>query len=103
MKVPVGRHVNRASNRRIRRFQKKLVKLLKALGAEGWIICVQDESVVTADVRLRKGVYTLRNKRAVYTITGSHAKIMQFGLLTADGRGYFEGHKRSPRTSSRRS
>ncbi len=94
MKVPVGRHVNRASNRRIRRFQKKLAKILKALEAEGWIICVQDESVVTADARLRKGVYTLRNKRAVYTITGSHAKIIEFGLLTADGRGYFEGHKR---------
>ena len=93
MKVPVGRHVNRASKRRIRRFQKK-VKGLEALTAEGWVMCVQDETIVIADVRLRKGVYTLKKKRAVYKYTGNHAKIIEFGLLTADGRGYFEGHKR---------
>ena len=38
----------------------------------------------------RKGVYTLRGKRAVYTYTGSHAKTAVFGLITDDGLSFFK-------------
>ena len=55
--------------------------------AEGRVMCVQDETVVIDDVRLRKGVYTLKKKRAVYKHAGNHAKVMQFGLPAADGGG----------------
>ena len=61
MKVPVGRHVNRASKRRIRRFQKK-VRGLESLMAEGRVMRARDEPIVIADVRLRRGVYTLKKK-----------------------------------------
>ena len=93
MKTPAGRHANRAGNRRIRRFQKK-VKGLESLTAEGRVMCVQDETVVIADDRLRKGVYTPKKKRAVYEYTGNHAKAMQFGLKAADGRVHIGRHDR---------
>ena len=47
-----------------------------------------------ADVRLHKGACTLKKKRAACKHAGNHTKVIQFGLLTADGGGYFEGHKR---------
>ena len=93
MKVPVGRHVNRASTRRIRRFQKK-ASGLESLMAEGRVMCARDEAIAMADVRLRKGACTLTKKRAACKCTGNHAKIVQFGLPAADGRGCFESHKR---------
>ena len=57
-------------------------------------MCVQDETVVIADDRLRKGVYTPKKKRAVYEYTGNHAKAMQFGLKAADGRVHIGRHDR---------
>ena len=62
--------------------------------AEGRVMRARDETMVIADVRLRKGAYTLKKKRAVYKYTGNRARVVQFGLLTADGRGYFERHER---------
>ena len=35
-------------------------------------------------------VYTPRGIRGVYTYTGSHSKTIVFGLLTADGEGFFQ-------------
>ena len=70
--VPVGRHVNRASTRRIRRFQKK-ARGFESLMAEGRAMRARDETIVIADVRLRKGVCTLKKKRAAYKYTGNHA------------------------------
>lgn len=43
-----------------------------------------------ADTRTRRGVYTLKGKRAVYTYTGSHARTVVFGLITDDGRSFFK-------------
>ena len=75
--------------------------------AEGRVVCARDETIVIDDVRLRKGVYVLKKKRAVYKHAGNHAKVVQFGLLTADGGGGGGGTLRatnaSPRTSSWRS
>ena len=92
MNTPAGRHANRAGNRRIRRFQK--AKSLESLAAQGCAIYVQDETVVIADDRLRKGVYTPKKKRAVYEYTGNHTKAMQFGLKAADGRVHIGRHDR---------
>ena len=71
--------------------------------AEGRVMCARDETMVMADVRLRKGVCTLKKKRAVYKHAGNHAKVVQFGLLTADGGGTLRATSASPRTSSWRS
>ena len=90
MKVSVLRHVNRASRRRIKRFQKKMKKINPE--AEGYTIGMQDESISTADARARKEVYTYGNYRAVYTYTGGHAKTIVFGFITVHGEGYFERH-----------
>ena len=89
----MGLHASRACNRRMRRFQKK-ARGLESLMAEGRVVCARDEAIAMADVRLRKGVYTLRKKRAACKCTGNRAKVVQFGLPAADGRGYFESHKR---------
>ena len=40
----------------------------------GYTACVQDEAICVADARLRKGVYTPKGVRGVYTYTGSHSK-----------------------------
>lgn len=92
MKVPVLMHVNRASRRRIQRFQKKIKKTVTEAESEDYTICMQDETIVTADARARKEVYTYGNYRAVYTYTGSHSKTIVFGLITANGEGHFEQH-----------
>ena len=68
IKVPVMRHVNRVSNRRIARFKKRMKKIQADAGTE-WTVGVQDESIVVADSRPRKGVYTLGNKRGPYIRT----------------------------------
>ena len=47
-----------------------------------------------ADTRIRKGVYTLKGKRAVYTYTGSRARTVVFGLITDDGRSFFKRYDR---------
>ena len=51
---------------------------------------VQDETIVVSDARLRKGVYTPKGVRGVYTYTGSHSKTIMFGLITSDGDGLFQ-------------
>ena len=56
----------------------------------GYAACVQDEAICVADARLRKGVYTPKGVRGVYTYTGSHSKTIVFGLSTLDGEGFFQ-------------
>ena len=87
MKVPVMRHVNRAGRRRIARF--KMRKIQQKAGKE-WTAGVEDEVIVVADARPRKGVYTLGNRWAVYTYNGSHTKTIVFGFITTDGGGFFK-------------
>ena len=94
MKVPVARHVKRASRRRIAGFQRRLRRIIPEKTTEGRTKCVQDETIVIADARSHKGVYTLKGERAVYTYTGTHAKTIVFGLITDDGEGMFERYDR---------
>ena len=75
-KVPMGRHVKRASRQKIAWFRKKLGPLIEGRMRAGYTVCVQDEAICVADARLRKGVYTY---------TGSHSKTIVFGLITLDG------------------
>ena len=93
MKVPVLRHARRPGNRRIRRFQEKANKTIGHLESEGYLMCLQDETIAIASARARKEVYTLK-ERAVYTYAGDHAKTVVFGLITNDGAGYFERHEK---------
>ena len=88
-KVPVGRHVKRASRQKIAWFRKKLGPLIEERMRAGCTACVQDEAICVADARLRKGVYTPKGVRGVYTYTGSHSKAIVFGLITLDGEGFF--------------
>ena len=57
-KVPMGRHVKRASRQKIAWFRKKLGPLVEGRMRAGYTVCVQDEAICVADARLRKGVYT---------------------------------------------
>ena len=86
-KVPMGRHVKRASRQKIAWFRKKLGPLIEERRRAGYTACVQDEAICVADARFRKGVYTPKGVRGVYTYTGSHSKTIVFGLITIDGGG----------------
>lgn len=44
---------------------------------------------MTAETRLRKGVYTPRGVWTVHRYTGAHSKTVVFGLITFDGRDFF--------------
>ena len=88
-KVPMGRHVKRASRQKIAWFRKKLGPLIGERTRAGYTACVQDEAICVADARLRKGVYTPKGVRGVYTYTGSHSKTVVLGLITLDGEGFF--------------
>ena len=89
-KVPMGRHVKRASRQKIAWFHKKPGPLIEGRMGAGYTVCVQDEAICMADARLRKGVYTPKVVRGVYTYTGSHSKTIVFGLITLDGEGFFQ-------------
>ena len=89
-KVPMGRHVKRASRQKIAWFRKKLGPLIEERVRAGYTACVQDEAICVADARLRKGVYTPKGVRGIYTYTGSHSKTIVFGLITLDGEGFFQ-------------
>ena len=89
-KVPVGRHVKRASRQKIAWFRKKLGPLVEEKIRAGYTTCVQDEAICVANARLRKGIYTPKGIRGVYTYTGSHSKTIVFGLITLDGEGFFQ-------------
>ena len=89
-KVPVGRHVKRASRQKIAWFRKKLGPLIEERTGAGYTTCVQDEVICVADARLRKGIYTPKGVRCVYTYTGSHYKTVVFGLITLTGEGFFQ-------------
>ena len=93
-KVPVRRHVGRASRQKIAWFRKKIRNLIESKRREGYTICVQDESIVTAEARLRKGVYTPRGVRAACTYTGTHSKTVVFGLITSDWKNLFARYDR---------
>ena len=86
----MGRHVKRASRQKIAWFRKKLGPLIEERMRAGYTACVQDEAICVADARLRKGVYTPKGVRGVYTYTGSHSKTIVFGLITLDGEGFFQ-------------
>ena len=55
-----------------------------------YTVCVQGEAICVADAQLRKGVYTPKGVRGVCTYTGSHSKIIVFGLITLDGERLFQ-------------
>ena len=57
-KVPVGRHVKRASRQKIAWFRRKLGPLIEERARAGYTACVQDEAICMANARLRKGIYT---------------------------------------------
>ena len=86
----MGRHVKRASRQKIAWFRKKLGPLIEGRMRAGYTVCVQDEAICVADARLRKGIYTPKGVRGVYTYTGSHSKTIVFGLITLDGEGFFQ-------------
>ena len=86
----MGRHVKRASRQKIAWFRKKLGPLIEGRMRAGYTVCVQDEAICMADARLRKGVYTPKGVRGVYTYTGSHSKTVVFGLITLNGEGFFQ-------------
>ena len=77
----MGRHVKRASRQKIAWFRKRLGPLIEERMRAGYTVCVQDEAICVADARLRKGVYTPKGVRGVYTYTGSHSKtaLVDFG------------------------
>ena len=89
-KVPMGRHVKRASRQKIAWFRKKLGPLIEGRMRAGYTVCVQDEAICMADARLRKGVCTPKGIRGVHAYTGSHSKTVVFGLITIDGEGFFQ-------------
>ena len=66
-------------------FRKKLKPLIEEKTKEGYAVAMQDEAIVIAEARARRGIYT--PMRGVYTYTGSHSKTI---VITTDGRGYFE-------------
>ena len=89
----MGRHVKRASKQKIAWFRKRLGSLIEERRRAGYAVCVQDEAICVADTRLRKGVYTSKGVRGVYTYTESHSRIVVFGLITLDGKGLFRGYR----------
>ena len=89
-KVPVGRHVKRASRQKIAWFRKRPEPLIEERRRAGYMACVQDEAICVADARLRKGIYTPKGIRGVYMYTGSHSKTIVFGLITLDGEEFFQ-------------
>ena len=86
----MGRHVKRAGRQKIAWFRKKLGPLVGEMVRAGYTACVQDEAICVADARLRKGVYTPKGVRGVYTYTGSHSRIIVFSLITLDEEGFFQ-------------
>ena len=73
--------MKRASRQKIAWFRKNLGPLIEERTRAGYTACVQDEAICVADARPRKGVYTY---------TGSHSKTIVFGLITLDGKGFFQ-------------
>ena len=63
-KVPVGRHVKRASRQKIAWLHKKLGPLIEERRRAGCTACVQDEAICMADARLRKDNYTPKGSAA---------------------------------------
>ena len=82
--------VKRASRQKIAWFCKKMAPLIEERRQAGYTVCVQDEAICVADALLRKGIYTPKGVRGVYTYTGSHSKTVVFGLLTLDEDGFFQ-------------
>ena len=82
--------MKRASRQKIAWFRKKLGPLIEEKMRAGYTVCVQGEAICVADARLRKGAYTPKGVRGVYTYTGSHSKTVVFGLITLDGEGLFQ-------------
>ena len=81
--------MKKASRQKIAWFRKKLRPLIGERARAGYTACVQDEAMCVADARLRKGVYTPKGVRGIYTYTGSHSKTIVFGLITLDGERFF--------------
>ena len=75
-KVPMGRHVKRASRQKIAWFRKKLGPLIEGRMRAGYTVCVQDEAICVADARLRKGVYTHKGVRGVYSVRHKDPELM---------------------------
>ena len=66
-KVPMGRHVRRASRQKIAWSRKKLKPLIEEKTKEGCAVAMQDEAIVIAEARARRGIYTPKGVRGVYT------------------------------------
>ena len=65
-------------------------RVFSGAGVLFWETGAVDAAIVIAEARARRGIYTPKGVRGVYTYTGSHSKTIVFGVITTDGRGYFE-------------
>ena len=67
LKVPVKRHIRRPPDEEIIRFQEELARLIPQKIEEGYVVAVQDESIVLADARPGK-VYTKKGRLHRYRL-----------------------------------
>ena len=95
-KVPMGRHVKRASRQKIAWFRKKLGPLIEERMRAGYTACVQDEAICVPMRGSGRASTRPRGVRGVYTYTGSHSKTIVFGLITLDGEGFFQRYAPLP-------
>ena len=86
----MGRHVRRANRQKIAWFRKKIKPLIEEKTKEGYAVAMQDEAIVIAEARARRESTPPRAYGGSTTYTGSHSKTIVFGVITTDGRGYFE-------------
>lgn len=91
-KTLVRRHVRRANRWKIAWFRRKIRRLIKEKRDQGYVIGVQDETIVTADARPHR-MYT-KKTGAPISVTGSYSKTIVFGFITTDNSGFFERYER---------
>lgn len=84
LKVAVKRHVRRAPLEEIETFQKSIRRRIRRCQKKGIPMLVQDEAVFIADASPGR-VYMPPEIRAVCRVSGTHDKVIVYGVLSLDG------------------
>ena len=88
-------HANRATNRKIRAWQKQVKKKISRLKKNGFTTLIQDESIFVHDPSNGKKYWSMVGEPITVRYNGIHRRMIVCGSIATDGRRMFRTYEKS--------
>ena len=87
-------HINKATQQKITRWQRRIKKLIKKLKKRGYTILSLDESIFENEYSEKKRFWAMLGKPAYGIYNGKHQRAITFGAVADNGKQIFRIYKK---------